>query len=308
VNELLAALVQLGVLDNATAQRITRNLDPDAAQAWAESLLLESVTSGLDAQRYRLLELVDAGNGRPTAAQLAEFWRREDAAFFRSIEPALYEVAQERAIVSIISAGAVDMWEAVNEAVINWVEDYYTNIDIEALGSIPNLNDFSRTEFGRIFNLWQRGELETAGYADGLPQLIRAIEPTFGQVRAERIAVTESSRIYYESTYQAANANPYIVALRWYSAADERVCPICGPNHTVTIPKNQRVWPNGASIPAHPNCRCRAIEETSATLETPLPREERYQWNVETYAQYQQAQQDARRQINVVDTLVGARA
>jgi hypothetical protein len=298
--------VQLGIIDNQTAQRINRNLSPDEAQAWAETTLLQAFTGGLDAQRYRLLELVDAGNGRPTARQLAEFWRREDAAFFRSIEPALYEIAQERAIVSIVSGGAVDMWEAVNEAVINWVEDYYTNIDIEALGSIPNLNDFSRTEFGRIFNLWQRGELETAGYAEGLPQLIRAIEPTFGAVRAERIAVTESTRIYYESTYQAANANPYIVALRWATAADEIVCPICGPNHTVTVPKAQRVWPNGASIPAHPNCRCRAIEETSATLETPLPREERYQWNAETYAQYQQAQRDARRQTNVVDTLVGA--
>jgi hypothetical protein len=306
VNELLAALVQLGIIDNQTAQRINRNLSPDEAQAWAETTLLQAFTGGLDAQRYRLLDLVDSANGRPTAAQLAEFWRQEDDAFFRSVQPALYEVAQERAIVSIISAGAVDMWEAVNDAVIGWVETYYTNIDIEALGSIPNLNDFSRTEFGRIFNLWQRGELETAGYAEGLPQLIRAIEPTFGQVRAERIAVTESSRIYYESTYQAANANPYIVALRWVTAADEIVCPICGPNHTVTVPKAQRVWPNGASIPAHPNCRCRAIEETGATLETPLPREERYQWSAETYAQYQQAQRDARRQTNVVDTLVGA--
>lgn len=307
MNELLAALVQLGVLDNATAQRITRNLDPDAAQAWAESLLLESVTSGLDAQRYRLLELVDAGNGRPTATQLAEFWRREDAAFFRSIEPALYEIAQERAIVSIISAGAVDMWEAVNDAVIDWVETYYTNIDIEALGSIPNLNDFSRTEFGRIFNLWQRGELETAGAADGLPQLIRAIEPTFGQVRAERIAVTESSRIYYESTYQAANANPYIVALRWATAVDERVCVVCGPNHGIAVPKSQRTWPNGATIPAHPNCRCRAIEETALTLETPLPPEERYQWSADAYARYQQEQRDARRQTNLIDTLTGSR-
>ena len=170
MNELLAALVQLGVLDNATAQRITRNLDPDAAQAWAESLLLESVTSGLDAQRYRLLELVDAGNGRPTAAQLAEFWRREDTAFFRSIEPALYEIAQERAIVSIVSGGAVDMWEAINDAVIGWVNDYYTNIDAALVGSVPNINATSRTDFARAFLDWQRGELETAGYADGLPQ------------------------------------------------------------------------------------------------------------------------------------------
>ena len=309
MNELLAALVQLGVLDNATAQRITRNLSPDEAQAWAERRMIQAFTGGLDAQRYRLLDLVESANGNPSDSQLASFWQQENEALYRSVQPTLYEVAQERAIVNIINSGGADMWEAVNDAVINWVEDYYTNIDIEALGSIPNLNDFSRTDFARAFLDWQRGELETAGYADGLPQLIRAIEPTFGAVRAERIAVTESTRIYYESTYQAANANPYIVALRWYSAADERVCPICGPNHTVVVPKNQRVWPNGASIPAHPNCRCRAIEETALTLETPLPPEERYQWSADAYARYQQEQRNpsAAQDTRLLDALTQRR-
>ena len=283
MNELLAALVQLGVLDNATAQRITRNLDPNAAQAWAESLLLESVTSGLDAQRYRLLELVDAGNGRPTARQLAEFWRREDAAFFRSIEPALYEIAQERAIVSIVSGGAVDMWEAINEAVIGWVNDYYTNLDVELVGSVPNINATSRTDFARAFLDWQRGELETAGYADGLPQLIRAIEPTFGAVRAERVAITETTRIFAEATRQADNANPYIVAHRIYTAGDERVCGICGPLHGMVIPKTQRDAPHPslggiAGPPFHVNCRCVIISETTATLQTALPPEETWQY------------------------------
>ena len=41
MNELLAALVQLGIIDNATAQRINRNLDPAQAQAWAEGMLYD---------------------------------------------------------------------------------------------------------------------------------------------------------------------------------------------------------------------------------------------------------------------------
>ena len=97
----------------------------------------------------------------------------------------VYTTAQERAITSIVSTGAFDMWELVNQTVIDWVNDYYTNLDVELVGSIPNLNATGRTEFARALLDWQRGELETAGYADGLPQLIRAIEPTFGQVRAE---------------------------------------------------------------------------------------------------------------------------
>ena len=306
MNELLAALVQLGILDNQTAQRINRNLDPVAAQAWAEAFMMEAFTAGLDAQRLRLLTMIDGVNGRPTPAQLAEFWRREDEAFFRSVQPALYEIAQERAITAAISGGILDMWEQVNEKIIDWVNDYYTNLDAEILGSIPNLDAFSRTEFARSFLDWQRGELETVGYADGLPQLIRAIEPTFGAARAERIAVTETTRIFYEAEWRAAQANPNTVAVRWYTAADERVCPVCGPNHGVVVPKNQRTWPNGASIPAHPNCRCRMIEESALTLETPLPPEERYRWSQETWDSYQAEQRDARHQTNIVDVLIGA--
>ena len=290
MNELLAALVQLGVIDNATAQRINRNLDPEQAQAWAEGRLYDEFAAALDGQRARLLRLVDATNGRPTQAQLDAFWRAEDDAFFANVQRGLYEVAQERAITSIVSTGAFDMWDVVNQRVIDWVNDYYTNIDAEIVGSIPNLNATGRTEFARAFIDWQRGELETAGYADGLPQLIRAIEPTFGQVRASRVAVTETTRIFYEATYQAAQANPYTTHLRWYSAADDRVCVLCGPNHLVAIPKAQRVWPNGASIPAHVNCRCFAIEETALTMQTALPREETWQWDADTYAATQAAQ------------------
>ena len=290
MNELLAALVQLGIIDRATADRINRNLDPQQAQAWAEGVMYDNFAAALDGQRDRLLRLVDATGGRPTQAQLDAFWRAEDDAFFANVQRGLYDVAQERAITSIVSTGAFDMWELVNQSVIDWVNDYYTNLDVELVGSIPNLNATGRTEFARAFLDWQRGELETAGYADGLPQLIRAIEPTFGQVRAERIAVTETTRIHYEATYQAANANPYITHLRWYTAADERVCPICGPNHTIAIPKAQRVWPNGASVPAHVNCRCSVIEETALTMQTALPPEETWQWDADTYAAAQAAQ------------------
>lgn len=305
MNELLAALVQLGIIDRTTADRITRNLDPQQAQAWAEGVMFDNFAAALDGQRSRLLDMLDATNGRPTAAQLDAFWRAEDDAFFANVQRGLYDVAQERAITSIVSTGAFDMWELVNQTVIDWVNDYYTNLDVELVGSIPNLNATGRTEFARALLDWQRGELETAGYADGLPQLIRAIEPTFGQVRAERVAVTETTRIHYEATYQAAQANPYTTHLRWYSAADDRVCPTCGPNHLVAIPKAQRVWPNGASVPAHVNCRCSVIEETALTMQTALPPEERYVWSDETYANYQAEQALNRRAPNLVDTLVG---
>ena len=284
MNELLAALVQLGIIDRATADRINRNLDPQQAQAWAEGVMYDNFAAALDGQRDRLLRLVDATGGRPTQAQLDAFWRAEDDAFFANVQRGLYDVAQERAITSIVTTGAFDMWETVNQRVIDWVNDYYTNIDAEIVGSIPNLNATGRTEFARAFIDWQRGELETAGYADGLPQLIRAIEPTFGQVRASRVAVTETTRIHYEATWQAAQANEFVTHLRWYTAADEIVarCPICGPMHLAVTPKSSRTWQHPTlgpiSIPAHVNCRCVSVEETALTIQTALPPEEQWQY------------------------------
>lgn len=307
MNELLTALVQLGVIPASTAERIRRNMNPDEARAWAEAALSEAFSGALGAQQSRLLDLLRTTQGQPTMAQMDAFWRRENDALWRAVQPTLEMVAQERAIVAMLTGTSDDaMWNAINDVVVEWVNDYYTSADLEVVGSIPNLNVAGRTDFARAFLDWQRGELETAGYADGLPQLIRAIEPTFGRVRAERIAVTETTRIFYESTWQAANANPNVLYLRWYTAADERVCPVCGPLHLAVIPKSQRTWAGGVSIPAHPNCRCMAIEETALTLGTPLPLEERYTWSADVYEQYQAERAQNRRAPNIIDTLAGA--
>lgn len=87
--------------------------------------------------------------------------------------------------------------------------------------------------------------------------LIRMLAPTFGPRRAETIAITAATEA------ATAGARAYRDLLRdhyglryemvWYTAADERVCPICGALH-------QRREPDWASYangpPAHPRCRC----------------------------------------------------
>ena len=86
MNELLSALVQLGIITNATAQRINRDLNPVEAAAWAESVIGDAFTGALAAQEVRLLDLVAATNGRPTAAQINSFWRREDDFLWGSVQ------------------------------------------------------------------------------------------------------------------------------------------------------------------------------------------------------------------------------
>ena len=96
---------------------------------------------------------------------------------------------------------------------------------------------------------------ETVGLGKrGLPDLIDAIEPLFGKVRAKRIAVTEATRLFAEGNKLAVRDDDAVGGLSWETAEDERVCPICAPRHG-------RVWPKGSfpAIPAHVNCRCAAI-------------------------------------------------
>ncbi len=83
------------------------------------------------------------------------------------------------------------------------------------------------------------------------------LAPVFGRRRAETIAITSATEA------ATAGARAYRDLLReqydldyelvWYTAADERVCPICGALHQ----RRERDWASyAAGPPAHPRCRC----------------------------------------------------
>lgn len=307
MNPLLAALVAAGILTPDDADRINRSLDPDAARAWAEQQLAVAVQSGLSEQQARLVELVRRYNGNPPAAALNAFWVDEDARLWESMRPTLEDIAAQNAIAAAVRMGADDAtWRLVNERMLSWVDAYYVNADAAAVGSIPNLNLTSRTDFARAFAEWSRGELEIGTQAQGLPHLVAALEPTFGPARSEVIAVTETTRVFSESTRAAANANEFVTHLRWYSVADERVCPVCGPLHTRAVAKSAGGFGGGVTFPpAHPNCRCALVEETAETMRQPLPPEERYRWDAGAYEAQQRNQRAARQEPNALRTLTG---
>lgn len=82
-----------------------------------------------------------------------------------------------------------------------------------------------------------------------LSVLIRDIEPLFGRRRAEMIAATETTRLFAEGNavaYRTAGVNE----VEWYTARDDRVCPVCGPLH------GERYGVGTTKPPAHPRCRC----------------------------------------------------
>jgi hypothetical protein len=265
--ELIRALVATGLLDDDTAALLARNLDPAAAQLFAEELLTDSTQAGLTAQQMRLLDLLQDTEADPTAQELAKFWLAEDEALYTALRPALVEVATEKAAASLLAD--VGAFSRVHQEAIDWVDRYYTSASPYNYGSIPNLNETTSRQVARAFVAWNQGEL--GGKPAGLPQLIEALTPTFGPARARTIGVTETTRIFAQATLAAARVNPVVTALRFFTAVDDRVCPICGPLHNAVIAKeiDGYTHPEQGMIgypPLHVACRCQIVQETAQTL------------------------------------------
>ena len=88
-------------------------------------------------------------------------------------------------------------------------------------------------------------------------ELVNKISNEFNlsKTRAEMIARTEIIRAFNEGAWQRYKAAGF-KRWKWLTAADERVCAICGP-------KDGRVYPEGAQRPpAHPRCRCTILPAT----------------------------------------------
>ena len=272
MNPLLAALVAAGVIDQATAERLNRQMDSAAARAWAEATLERANVGALAGQQERLIDLLRNSGFDPTDAQWRQFWHDEDARLWADLSDSYRDVASERAAAqAIITAQDWATWELLNRDVDEWVNTYYTDPGLLDVGSVPNLNNTARQEVADAFLRWTRGGRDLAPGADGgLPVLIQQLEPTFGPMRARRIAVTETTRIFVEGNRSVNDANEVIVGYQVLTAADERVCPTCGPLHGVFRDKASRTFQHPtmgaiAGPPFHVNCRCDEIEATSQT-------------------------------------------
>lgn len=86
--------------------------------------------------------------------------------------------------------------------------------------------------------------------------LVKMITPVTGPKRAETIAITAATeastagvRAYRDMLREEYGLEYEMV---WYTAADERVCPLCGALHQ----KRERDWNGRNGPPAHIRCRC----------------------------------------------------
>lgn len=76
--------------------------------------------------------------------------------------------------------------------------------------------------------------------------------------RAERIARTEASRLYYESFIAKHQGNPDVVAYQWLLSPRHRIFDQCDVCANINIGYGKGIYPKNLipSIPRHPHCMC----------------------------------------------------
>lgn len=168
-------------------------------------------------------------------------------------------------------------WTLVATYVLEWLDGY-------AFELIRDLDQTTRDALRGAIQRWAQNGLPLADLIDELVTL-----GIWSRERAELIASTEITRAYAQGQIRAWQQTGVVRSMRWNTANDERVCPICGPlgglewsegetvpgsidqqlaDGVVTELGSPFVHPGGGgragrfegrtyeAPPAHPRCRC----------------------------------------------------
>jgi SPP1 gp7 family putative phage head morphogenesis protein len=131
-------------------------------------------------------------------------------------------------------------WMLPHSEAMGWAHSYSYEL-------VSYINSNSRQFLAEALAEWVR----TGG---PMGDLVATLAPRFGIVRAEMIAVTESTRAYAEGS-RLEYRQMGIRRVQWLTNRDDRVCPICLPLDNQIIDIDQGI-PGIGFPPAHVNCRC----------------------------------------------------
>jgi SPP1 gp7 family putative phage head morphogenesis protein len=131
-------------------------------------------------------------------------------------------------------------WDLVNTNALQFAKEYKYQW-------ISKITETTRTQTQKAVSDW----IQSGAPLDTLEQVLAR---TYGPVRAQMIAQTESTRIYAEANSAAWESSGLVEQVRWNTAMDEVVkkCPICWP-------RNGQLYAIGDTAnmpPGHINCRC----------------------------------------------------
>jgi hypothetical protein len=228
----------------ATRRTVSGEVDPFAAgKDTAEARLLKLLKARLNGQLQEVLDLL--GEPPDFSRIPPEWWDTQTGRMIADLRPQLEAMARDAMLGYATEVGVSFEWGLVAERAAAWAEQYAGEL---VRGIVDTTRDLLRRKVAEF--------IRTPGRTVG--DLRADLAPHFGEVRAQMIAVTETTRAYAQGTlfYQQALAEAGVKMERvWRTSADEAVCvAICVPLNG----KPESVWrdrfPDGP--PAHVNCRC----------------------------------------------------
>lgn len=132
---------------------------------------------------------------------------------------------------------------------------------------------YNKTTLDLLAEKLAEGQRQGLGI-DELANLVSDIYEFSDKERAQRVARTETFRIANDATEQAWKQSGVVKSIKWYTAADERVCPYCRPMHGKVVSIDENFFNKGDTLevpgqpamsfdyedvgnpPLHVNCRC----------------------------------------------------
>jgi SPP1 gp7 family putative phage head morphogenesis protein len=129
-------------------------------------------------------------------------------------------------------------FDRVNTDALAWAKQYRYTL-------IKGITDTTRKQVQTAVSDW----ITSGAPLDALESVL---ERTFGSVRAKMIAQTESTRVFAQGNRAAFESTGLVEEVRWNTARDDLVCPICGPLDGTHI----GIGDIDAYPPQHINCRC----------------------------------------------------
>jgi SPP1 gp7 family putative phage head morphogenesis protein len=171
-----------------------------------------------------------------------EFWDDEMGGLFDDIAETLVEMYFS-GIDGGVNALPPDLrvfvdWDLVNTNALQFAREYRYEW-------ITRLTETTRTQTQRAVGDW----IQSGAPLDALEQVL---SKTFGPVRAQMIAATETTRVYATANTDAWQSTGLVEEVRWNTGRDELVCPICKPRDGKLYP----VGDTSARPPGHIRCRC----------------------------------------------------
>jgi hypothetical protein len=221
----------------AATKQALQDEDAQREHERLESDLIDAMAQALDGVQRALVDAI-------TRNEAGDWERPLRAALDAVLPPRLVDIAINAVSAHAQAVGVMPDDAALTARALSWSMERTARLVEEHIA--PTTRDVVE----QVVAQWRATE------GADRAALVRALEPAFGRTRAETIAITAAT----EAATQGARAYRDMLdreyglqyEMIWYTAADERVCPICGALHG----KRESDWNGLPGPPAHPRCRC----------------------------------------------------